>query len=114
MRVSSDKLQPPAQRGQPVQILVDGSQLTAYEGETIATALLAQDRQVLRYTKEGRPRGVFCAIGLCHECRMIVNGQPNVRACLTLVEPGMQVQTLDERSVSAASPGSEGMKRRTD
>ena len=97
MRINNNKLAPPVQRGKPIQILVDGNLITAHEGETIAAALIANSQFTFRYTaKRGSPRGVYCGIGLCYECRMVVNEVPNVRACMTLVEPGMKVQRQNE------------------
>lgn len=93
MGTSSRRLDPPEQGGKAVQISIDGRPLTAYEGETLAAALLAAGELTLRHTdRQGEPRGVFCGVGLCHECRVTVNGVPNVRACLTIVEPGMLVR----------------------
>ena len=72
----------------------DGKLLEGYEGEPIAMALKAAGVMVHRYTqKEHQPRGIFCAIGRCTDCVMIVNGKPNVRTCVTPLEAGMQVQT---------------------
>ena len=57
-------------------------------------ALKAAGVQIHRYTsKNHKPRGVFCAIGRCTDCVMIVNGKPNVRTCITPLEAGMKVQT---------------------
>ncbi len=39
------------------------------------------------------PRGLFCAIGRCTDCVMTVDGVPNVRTCVTLVEGGMSIET---------------------
>ena len=97
MRIDSNRLDPPVRRGKPIQIIVDGEPITAYEGETVAAALIANSRFTFRHTaKRGQPRGVYCGIGLCHECRMVINGVPNVRACVTLVEPGMEVRSRME------------------
>jgi len=83
-----------AARGQPFEIEVDGQKILAYEGETVGAALLAAGRKTLRYTKKlGQPRGLYCGIGLCQECRMTINGVPNTQACLTLATPGTQVET---------------------
>jgi sarcosine oxidase subunit alpha len=38
------------------------------------------------------PRGVFCAIGRCTDCLMIVDGLPNTRTCVTPVHDGMRVE----------------------
>ena len=81
------------ERGKEVTIYFEGQPIKAYEGETIATALHASEVRVLNYsTNEKRPRGLFCAIGKCSSCLMIVNGIPNVRTCITLVEDGMRIE----------------------
>jgi predicted molibdopterin-dependent oxidoreductase YjgC len=77
-----------------VKIEVDGEVIEALQGETIASALIAQGRYVFRHTeKTGEPRGVFCAIGRCTDCLMIVDGIPNVRTCVTPVKEGMKIET---------------------
>jgi hypothetical protein len=81
-------------RGEPFTFEMDGEQVEAFPGESIAGALLAAGRYRLRRSaKLGASRGVFCSVGVCYECRVIVNGQPNVQACRTLAEPGLRVQT---------------------
>jgi hypothetical protein len=81
-------------RGTPFRFTLDGEPVEAYPGETIATALLAADRRTARRTAHrGAPRGVFCAIGVCHDCRMIVDGEANVRTCLVPARSGMVVET---------------------
>lgn len=82
------------ERGRPFRFTMDGEGIEAYPGETVAGALLAAGRRVWRRTPGRRePRGLFCAIGVCHDCRLVVDGAPNIRACLTLARPGMVVHT---------------------
>ncbi|WP_066386326.1 (2Fe-2S)-binding protein [Neobacillus mesonae] len=72
----------------------DGKTYEAYKNETIAAALLANDVRKLRVHEEsGTPRGIYCNIGHCMECRVTVNGQANIRACLTVVEKDMEVES---------------------
>ena len=79
---------------QMLQIIVDGRPVSARQGETIAAALLAAGIRVNRQTKKRRePRGLFCGIGQCTDCVMVVNGVPNVRTCVTAVADGMIVET---------------------
>ncbi len=86
------------ERGQPVEIRVDGEPVAAFEGETIAAALIASGRSSFRHTaRQSAPRGLFCGMGICFDCLMTVNGVPNVRTCITPVEDGMVVQTQHER-----------------
>ena len=63
-------------------------------GETVASVMLASGSRALRNTrKEGRPRGLFCGIGVCYDCLVVVDGRANVRACMTRAVPGMKVRT---------------------
>ena len=82
------------QKGRLVSFLYDGEKLQGYEGEPIAMALKAAGVAVHRYTaKRHEPRGIFCAIGRCTDCVMVVDGVPNVRTCMTPLREGMSVQT---------------------
>lgn len=81
-------------KGPKVNFTYDGKPMTGYEGEPIAMALKAAGVVIHRYTsKKHSPRGIFCAIGRCTDCVMIVDGQPNVRTCMTPLKAGMTVQT---------------------
>lgn len=72
----------------------DGKDFEGYEGETIASALLASGIRTLRVHEEsGTPRGIYCNIGHCFECRVTVNGIPGVRACLTEITSDMVVES---------------------
>ena len=82
------------EKGTPVTFTFDGKEVQGYEGEPISTALKAAGVMAHRYTaKTHEPRGVFCAIGRCTDCVMIVDGKPNIRTCITPLEAGMVVQT---------------------
>jgi predicted molibdopterin-dependent oxidoreductase YjgC len=71
----------------------DEQEITAYPGETILGALIASDIHTLRSTRfEHEPRGMLCAIGVCYECLVNVDGKPNRRACVTPAAPGMIVR----------------------
>lgn len=82
------------EKGKLVSFTYDGKKLQGYEGEPIAAALKAAGVMVHRYTKKRHePRGIFCAIGRCTDCIMVVDGVPNVRTCVTPLREGMKVQT---------------------
>jgi D-hydroxyproline dehydrogenase subunit gamma len=76
-----------------IELSVDGTPLRAPAGQSLAAALLAAGRAVLRQSPAGEPRGVYCGIGVCQECRVHVEGQGVVRACVTPVAAGMRVST---------------------
>lgn len=80
--------------GKLVKITVDGKEMEAREGEMILAALIANGKIINRYTaKRNEPRGLFCGIGQCTDCAMVVNGKPNVRTCVTAVKEGMVIET---------------------
>ena len=80
-------------RGTKISFFFEGREIDAYEGETIAAALWAAGERVARHSpKRKEPRGIFCAIGYCSDCLMVVDGVPNIRTCVTLVEQGMKVE----------------------
>jgi predicted molibdopterin-dependent oxidoreductase YjgC len=93
MRIEEHAVLGKLPRGRRVQIEFDGNKLDAIDGEPIASALLAHGIKIFRKTpKTNEPRGLFCAIGRCNDCVMTVNGEPNVRTCVTPVEEGMKIQ----------------------
>ena len=77
---------PILKRGEPFEILVNGRPVTAYEGESVATAVLASSDDLSRHY------GLFCGMGACFGCLVTVDGVPNVRSCATLVRPGLRVE----------------------
>ena len=88
------RVQVGVERGKCFEIEIDGEKILAYEGETIAAALLATGKRICRKTtKRKEPRGIYCGMGICFECRMIVDGKPNIRVCQTLATPTCKVQT---------------------
>lgn len=82
----------PRKRGPKITIYVDGQPIEAYEGETIATALLTAGRWTCQ-SREDKPAGVFCNIGVCHGCVMTVDGHAGVKTCATTVCEGQQIET---------------------
>lgn len=86
------------ERGGAVRIVIDGSPVEAFEGETVAAAVMADRGLELRQTEQHDPRGYFCGMGVCFDCVMIVDGVPNTRTCVTWVRAGMTI----ERQVGAA------------
>ncbi|SMF61905.1 (2Fe-2S)-binding protein [Allosphingosinicella indica] len=90
--MSGARIEKGVQRGAEVTLTIDGVAMTAFEGETIAAAMLAAGRD--RFRDDGGPRGMFCNMGTCGECMVTLapDGR-RVRACVTAVQGGMQVVT---------------------
>ncbi len=94
----------PLENRHPLTVTVDGEPVAAFAGETVATVLLAQGRQVFRQTeKEHAPRGIYCGMGVCYDCLVTIDGIENVRACMTPVAEGMVIETCCERSAATSS-----------
>jgi predicted molibdopterin-dependent oxidoreductase YjgC len=76
-----------------VNVRVDGQEVPAHRGQTVAGVLLSAGRISWRTTRVGgRPRGVFCGIGVCFDCLVVVNGVPDVRACQRAVQDGDDIR----------------------
>jgi predicted molibdopterin-dependent oxidoreductase YjgC len=82
-------------RGPRVNILVDGEPASAYVGESVAAALMADGAMHTRTTAGGESRGLFCGMGVCFDCLVEVDGVPNTRACVTWVREGMRIDRQD-------------------
>ncbi|MET8786212.1 (2Fe-2S)-binding protein [Streptomyces sp. NPDC004589] len=77
-------------------VTFDDRELPALPGWTVAAALWAAGITSWRTTRrDGRPRGIFCGIGVCFDCLVTVNDRPNQRACLVAVRPGDVIRTQE-------------------
>lgn len=95
-RIANHPILGEPQKGKKISFIFDGRTMQGCEGEPIAVALKANGVMIHRYTKkQHKPRGLFCAIGRCTDCVMVVNGRPNIRTCVTALEEGMVIQTQD-------------------
>jgi hypothetical protein len=96
MRIESHPIIGSYKKGKTVRFFFNGKEVEGREGEPIAAALKALGVKIHRYTvKRHEPRGIFCAIGRCTDCVMVVDGTPNVRTCTTPLASGMRVETQD-------------------
>lgn len=71
---------------------VNGASVSVPAGTTVAVAMTIAG-QFCRTSVTGEPRGPLCGMGICFECRAMVNGMPHSRTCQLLCEPGMDVRT---------------------
>ena len=66
----------------PIGIIVDGKPAIGLAGQTIAAIMMAEGQLSWRRSSvAGEPRGLFCGIGICFDCLVVVNGERDVRAC---------------------------------
>lgn len=81
--------------GDAVTLYFEDRPVPARRRDTVAAALLAAGVRVLRTTPVGgRPRGPFCMMGVCFDCLVEIDGEPNQQACMVTVRDGMQVRRM--------------------
>jgi D-hydroxyproline dehydrogenase subunit gamma len=88
-------------RGVAVALILDGESITAYQGETVAAVLVAEGGLTTRETVGGAARGIFCGMGVCYDCLVVVDDVPNTRACMTYVADGMRIDRQSGAGLSA-------------
>lgn len=99
-----DRLPSPG-HGRRVSFLFEGEPVTAREGDTIATALLAAGAGVTRSTAvSGAARAAYCLMGVCFECLVEVDGVPNRQGCLVPVAEGMAVRRQNGPATLVGEP----------
>jgi NADPH-dependent 2,4-dienoyl-CoA reductase/sulfur reductase-like enzyme/ferredoxin len=78
-----------------VSFTFNGQKLLARPGEMISSALYAADIKAFgHHHRDGGAQGIFCVNGQCSQCTVLVDGRP-LKSCMTPVEPGMQVRSVD-------------------
>ncbi len=91
-RIKSHPVLGPLASSPSFEIFVDNQPVEAYEGDSVAAALLGAGQTVLRYTSSGKsPRGLFCGVGRCGDCLMQIDGLPARLACTTTVRAGQSI-----------------------
>ena len=75
-----------------VSVVIDGTPVTLAPGHSLAAALALLPPGCSRTSVGGERRAPFCGMGICHECRVLVDGRRRL-ACQTLCTDGMVVNT---------------------
>ena len=85
-------------RGHELEFTFHGAAARGFEGDTVASALFGEGQRIFsRSFKYHRPRGLLCCQGTCPNCMLTVDGTPNVRACVTPLAAGMNVEAQNVR-----------------
>ncbi len=91
------KLFPKIVRGRRISLRVDGQDIEAFEGESVASALLSAGIMTLRLSHAREtPRGLYCGMGVCYECLVTIDGLHAQRACVIPAVGGMVIETCKE------------------
>ncbi len=76
-----------------VTIRLNGKPFDTTSETSVAAAILASGESGVRTSVQGEPRAPLCGMGICFECRAIVDGEAHQRTCLILCRDGMEVAT---------------------
>ena len=75
-----------------ISFTFNGDNYEGAQGQSIAAALMASGVRELRTTRfHNEPRLIFCGIGVCFDCVVVVNGVANQRACLVEIQQDDQI-----------------------
>ena len=75
-----------------VVFFFEGKKLSAFDGETLASALLRSGEIFFRESKTNNFRGPYCMIGICFECLVDVDQMQSLQSCQVIVKSNMQVK----------------------
>jgi sarcosine oxidase subunit alpha len=83
-------------RAKLINFTFDGKPVTAFEGDTIGSALYAAGQRTFsRSFKYHRRRGLMCVAGQCPNCICSVDGAPGARACIEPAREGLVVEHVN-------------------
>ena len=79
--------------GKTVTLWFEENPIKAREGESVAAALLAAGVECLWTTHvSAKTRMPYCWMGICYECLLEIDGEPNQQSCLIAVRDGMCIR----------------------
>jgi predicted molibdopterin-dependent oxidoreductase YjgC len=76
-----------------VQLTVNGREMTVPAGTVVAAAVALAGVSSYRHSVTGEPRAPLCGMGICFECRVMINDREHTLSCQTVCEEGMRVVT---------------------
>ena len=76
-----------------IEVQIDGRPVEVEAGVSVSAALWNAGVAAPRTSVSGSGRGPLCAMGICFECRVTIDGVSHRRACMTTVAPGMEIAT---------------------
>jgi predicted molibdopterin-dependent oxidoreductase YjgC len=91
-----------ARTGAAIPFTIDGEAVEARAGDLLLSAILLHRTHLRRFEFADAPRAGYCLMGACQDCWVGLADGRRLRACTTLVEPGMAVVTGAPRAREAA------------
>jgi sarcosine oxidase subunit alpha len=78
-----------------IKLTINNRPVEVNEGTTVAAAVHAAGFVGFRRSVTGEVRGALCGMGICFECRAVIDGVSHQRSCNVLVLEGMTIATDD-------------------
>ncbi len=75
-----------------ISLRVGGKTVQVAAGSTVIAAMLSANVPC-RVSVSGEQRTALCGMGICFDCRAVVDGVPHQRTCQLLCREGMEVET---------------------
>lgn len=75
-----------------MKVFVNGMPLHVSD-EATAAAACVQAGAATRISATGEPRAPLCGMGICYECRAVIDGMPHERSCVIPCKEGMRIDT---------------------
>jgi pseudouridine-5'-phosphate glycosidase len=75
------------------ELFINGVALRVEQGTTVAAAILIAGHTSFRTSVTGQPRGPLCGMGICFECRVVIDDLAHARSCQIVCADGMKVVT---------------------
>jgi hypothetical protein len=91
MSQSAQFLRLVARDSTPIPFTIDGVPAEARAGDLLLTAILLHRSSLRRFEFGEADRAGFCLMAACQDCWVTLADGRRMRACTTLIEPGMAV-----------------------
>lgn len=74
-----------------IDLFINGRAVSVPRGTSVLVAVALAGLDVTRVSVTGQARGPLCGMGICHECRVTIDGRAHQRACMIESVPGMKI-----------------------
>ena len=79
-----------------ITITINGQPCRVPAGTVVAAAIAQTGLARFCRSVTGEPRAPLCGMGICHECRVTIDGRRQL-ACQTVCRDGMRIDTATHR-----------------
>ena len=78
-----------------ISFTFNGKKLKGFEGVVISSNLFLNNIKIFgHHHKDNSPQGIFCSMGQCSQCMVLVNGYP-MKSCMIPLKEGMKIESCE-------------------